>query len=602
MSRRTLPPSMEDWTREDVHHWLCQEVNVYKKYADILLEEEVAGIDLLSFKKQDLLDLGLKHGPAVRIIDMRDKWKNQPQHTTQSCSVGHNNKSDIEAASFCSKGHVNVLEANDKSCAANNKPDESQAKDDVIPKTHLITSSIEHQEEDSSDLQPQQCSVITQTACDHKESTVESLIQKKNAKVSSKPLAAQREETKRSDPEQAQQSHEKKTRHIKNLCDFYPFDTVASHRYIQHNILPPETGPGNLITPVHEFKFMGRTTDINILKRKFNQEVYRFAAGCMNSRTNGTIHIGIADSKYTDFCHGEIIGIKIEQWDAIIDHFNNGLNSYFDENSEDAKKCIRQPRFVQVIYSNMTCSDLYVIEVDIVPSHNITCDKTYYIQTLESNNNWKKSKEKSLFVREGAATKDICSSNPEVFRRGLEAFKRSMTMLDSKREQMEKRPEPKATTNQGNILQNLLTCGETTLGHYEHFIIVTNKSYQEQLQHLQFLNLLKIFCVLDFDPDSASNGLCSEYRKSRVANLYTPEQFQGEAGTVIKTLNLYKQTSWVFCNGRLDLDIESNKPLNPKEWLAKRANDVNEVIRFICNPDILPLEKKPSGVSLVLHS
>lgn len=571
MTERTLPQHIQDWTREDVHYWLLQKVNVYKKYADSLLEEEVSGLELLSFKKQDLLELAIKHGPAVRIIDMRDKLIKQ-QMLQPGSEIKNYHKEECFAGPQTS--HVNDEKAISKSVNASGHK-ETQIKHEDPLKEQVVCSPMKLVGGNSSDMQ--------ERGTEEEMASVVPVVEKN--------------ETYAREPVHVEQVHDETSQ---NLCDFCPFDSDASHRYIQHHFLSPETGPGNLIKPVHEFKYMGRSNDINVLKRKFNQEVFRFAAGCMNSRTNGTIHMGIADSKATDFRHGEIIGVNIKQCDTIIDHFNIGMNSYFEENSGDARECIRQPKFVEVLYSNMTSSDLYVIEVDIVPSHHITCGKTYYIQTLESNNNWKKSKDKSLFVREGAATKDICSPNSEVFRRGLETFKRNMKSLDSKREEMEKRPESKIKTNQGEMLQNLLTCGEKTLDHYDYYVIVTNKTYQEQLQHLQFFNMLKIFCVLDFDPESASNGLCSEYRKSRVANLYAPEQFHGDAGTVIKTLNLYKQTSWVFCNGRLDLDIESNKPLNPKEWLVKRANDVNEVIRFICNPDIL--QRKRSLVVFLLFS
>ena len=42
------------------------------------------------------------------------------------------------------------------------------------------------------------------------------------------------------------------------------------------------TDIGNLITSMHEFKYMGRTNDVNILERKCNQEAFLSAAGCLN--------------------------------------------------------------------------------------------------------------------------------------------------------------------------------------------------------------------------------------------------------------------------------------------------------------------------------
>uniref|UniRef100_A0A8C9XCQ3 SAM domain-containing protein n=1 Tax=Sander lucioperca TaxID=283035 RepID=A0A8C9XCQ3_SANLU len=146
----------------------------------------------------------------------------------------------------------------------------------------------------------------------------------------------------------------------------------------------------------------------------------------------------------------------------------------------------------------------------------------------------------------------------------------------------------KKEANQGDKLNNLLTCGGNSLDNYGRFVVVVNKSSPEQLQYLQFLNKLKLFCVLDFDPSSvAPGGLCHSYSESRVANKHIPSQYQGQTDSVIKNLNLYKQTSWVFCNGRNDLDSDSNKELDYKNWLRKTCRDVEQLVSFICNPEVL---------------
>ncbi len=108
------------------------------------------------------------------------------------------------------------------------------------------------------------------------------------------------------------------------------------------------------------------------------------------------------------------------------------------------------------------------------------------------------------------------------------------------------------------------------------------------MQHLQFLSRLKLFCVLDFDPNSAAQGgLCHFYRESRVANMHTPSQYQELPDSVIKNLNLYKQTSWVFCNGRHDLDSNSHRQLDYRDWLRKSCREVEHLVSFICNPEVL---------------
>ncbi|KAI4881423.1 hypothetical protein NFI96_001438 [Prochilodus magdalenae] len=372
----------------------------------------------------------------------------------------------------------------------------------------------------------------------------------------------------------------------KHLCSFYPFDQQsASHRYIENYILSPETGPSNLVDPVHEYKFLGRAEDIHIMKKKINKEVFRFAAGCMNTRTNGTIHFGVADSKDSTYCHGEIVGVSLDKTDIVIDHFNQGIKSYFEDNADDAKRCIRQPRFVEVLGCDNTLSSKYVIEVDIVPSHSVVQGKIFYTQTLDEENQWKKSKGQSLFIQDGAATRDVYNIPKE-----LTKVSADLKALDANRKEAEKKPDSRKILNQAEKLKNLLTCGGGALDYYRHFIIVTNKSHSEQLQHLTFLTALKLFCVLDFDPDSVENGTCHMYRNDfqRFANLHSPKQFCGDPGTVTQKLRLFKQTSWVLCNGRVDIDKDSDKPLSPSEWLINRAGEVQDMVSFLCNPDTLP--------------
>ncbi|XP_036379762.1 sterile alpha motif domain-containing protein 9 [Megalops cyprinoides] len=382
---------------------------------------------------------------------------------------------------------------------------------------------------------------------------------------------------------------ENKSQGERHSSSFYPFDQRhASHAYTQHYILPPETGPGNLLDPVHEYKYMGRTDDIDTFKRKFNNEVFRFAAGCMNTRTNGTIHVGVADdSKEMGFCHGEIIGIHVGRRDKIIDHFNQGLKAYFGEEAEDAKMCIREPRFVEVLLPDTTSSNRYVIEVDVVPIHTVTCGKEYYIQPLSEENGWKKGTD-ALFVRDGASTRDLLKiGNARELKRALQNFNDNIRILDTRRKSMEGMSTLKKNSDQGERLKDLLTCGRDTLDYYDNYVIVMNRSHPEQLTHLQFLSKLKIFSALDFDPDSAVSGACKFYRASRIANLHFPTQFQDNPEVVIKNLNLHKQTSWVFCNGRHDLDSESDRALKPSDWLAKRASEVQDTISFLCKPCVV---------------
>ncbi|CAL8392478.1 unnamed protein product [Boreogadus saida] len=175
---------------------------------------------------------------------------------------------------------------------------------------------------------------------------------------------------------------------------------------------------------------------------------------------------------------------------------------------------------------------------------------------------------------------------PKIPRRDLkEDLKEKMGQL---KQQCGPKDGLRREANQGEKLENLLTCGGNSLGYYNEYVVVVNKSAPQQLEYLQFLKTLKLFCVLDFDPNSAAiDGLCHSYGESRVANKHEPALYVGETGDVIKKLNLYKQTSWVFCNGREDVDSESCKVFDYKTWLRTACRDVEQLVSFVCKPEVL---------------
>ncbi|XP_067218901.1 sterile alpha motif domain-containing protein 9-like [Chanodichthys erythropterus] len=588
-----LPLRVEEWTREQVYYWLTEVIQVNKIHADKLYEEEVSGEELVCYELKHLLDLGIKHGPAVKIITRLEKVKMKEQG---SYSSDHSNTQHTEARPDTTVENKDSISTDETQISKNAKKSKrklhKKEKTEVRRTNSMGKDSMDDISQRSTPIEYSQPSEPVRVSSSENKTTLLSGTSSCTSSKETEPTESTDPKTlyMNADEVAEKEKQMRKSGSLQHSCTLYPFDqNSASHRYIQNYTLPPETGPGNLIDPVHEYKFMGRTDDMNVIKKKFNKEVFRFAAGCMNSRTNGTIHFGVADSKDSQYAHAEIIGVTVDKKDTIIDHFNQGIKPYFEEHTDEAKACIRQPRFVEVLCPDGTLSGKYVIEVDVVPSHSIVQSKLFDIQTLDEDNQWKKSKGKSLFIRDGAATRDIYKiGNPKDIQGELTRINDQKNVLDDRRKEAEKKPESKKTSNQGEKLKNLLTCGGSRLDHYEYYIIVTNKSHPDQLQHLQFMTTLKLFCVLDFDANSVVHGSCHNYRDVRIANLHKPSQFHGDPGTIVKNLNLYKQTSWVFCNGREDLNTEPDRPLRSSEWLKHKAGEVQDMISFLCNPDTLP--------------
>lgn len=74
------PPEIDSWTKEDVHRWLMTEVKIQQTCADIFIAEEVSGDILITYRKKDVLELGIKHGPAVKITSYLERLKTGSQH------------------------------------------------------------------------------------------------------------------------------------------------------------------------------------------------------------------------------------------------------------------------------------------------------------------------------------------------------------------------------------------------------------------------------------------------------------------------------------------------------------------------------------------
>lgn len=84
--KSTKLKKLENWTKEDVRHWLMDVIKVPQQYVDILYKEEVYGAALILFDKKDFLDAGLKHGPAVQILKNMSQYKTSSD-VSKNCAI-----------------------------------------------------------------------------------------------------------------------------------------------------------------------------------------------------------------------------------------------------------------------------------------------------------------------------------------------------------------------------------------------------------------------------------------------------------------------------------------------------------------------------------
>ncbi|KAF3695180.1 Sterile alpha motif domain-containing protein 9 [Channa argus] len=381
-------------------------------------------------------------------------------------------------------------------------------------------------------------------------------------------------------------------------CKPYPFCRYHNtNRYVENGILDvTESGATDLIEPCHEYKAFINTTNETKMG-KFISEVIRFAAACMNSRTNGTIHFGIGDKP--DFTHGQVLGVVVEDKEAYANKLKSTIDSYFEhKHIQAAQMCIKPPRFVGVLNKNMTSSDKCVIEVDIVPDSMICKEDHYHTFSTDTKKAKKKGRgtnetqeeSKQFFVRDGGSSRDLLKNT--TFAKPMEEYNTYVGSV-ANRSKLRKQAEEKHLTvikssTQGFRLSQMITGGSHSLdkSHFEQYVIVTNKSHPSQFESLGFLVELNPTAVLDFDPESAKHGLLCHFDQQSTVKPHLPAKYRITEGVedIASKLKLTRNTSWVFCNG----GIEDEAPSDIDQWLMDKGASVRDVISFLCRKDVLP--------------
>ncbi|NXP09530.1 SAM9L protein, partial [Thinocorus orbignyianus] len=515
---------MEQLTKEEVKQWATEVVKIDQKYAEILFNQEVTGFTLKLMTKSDFVNMGIPHGPTIQIMHFLKEHDNPAK--------GSNQAADREGTEQSLDGQGEDGEIAKKVCE---KKSGSFTCD--IPQDFKTEPSEEEKAMKSAD--------------------------KEN--VSEKPPVSSQHPT-------------------GYMCMPYPFNNFSDGtRYIQHNILNvPETGPQNLIDPAHEFKLLTNTGDAKEedVMMRFSNDIFKFAAACMNARTNGTIHFGVYDKP-----HGKIEGVEVTDKEEYIKHFNTQIEKYFPEHYiRIAKACIKGPRFVEVLLQNGTPLQRFVIEIDVIPQHDIcgTCyfsTKIYDIKT--------KKRGKAVFIRDGASSKNILNSKE------FESFKNSLRSIAYSREKAEEEYilKQKKSVDEGLKLVSLLTGNRDSLdsSYYDYYILVTNRCHPSQTSHLDFLQEIKWFAVLDFSFESETNGVLDTYNKSQNAKLYFPDYYENTEGSVSEQaakLKLHQETNWIFCNGGSDFKGNKKLPLDSTSWQRERAAGVRKMISFLSHKDV----------------
>lgn len=376
----------------------------------------------------------------------------------------------------------------------------------------------------------------------------------------------------------------------KEDCRPRPFDQDGiDFVYVKHRVMQPESGAFNLTSPCHEFKSLSTaaTLDRTRLQAKFAKEVLKFAVGCMNIRSNGTIHFGVMDSKEdTNYVHGEIIGIPVKDRDIYVDALDY-IERSISSDKEHVRQCVRPPRFIEVMDQEST-EKLYVVEVDIVPLISIVKNKVYAVRLPNFNESTNKVEfqKETILRRVGSKTEPVNSQD-------LGEFYQRVRDRDALREEAERSHflgGPDFCQDLGRKLKMLMTSGKKFIEKEKWFILVTNKFTPGDLCNSDWLLNMNLFCVFDFDPDSKISGLCSRYLQYHTANMHSLQSYRISGDMTVKEftshLHLFEQTSWIFCNGQNDFK-GSETPCDEMTWIKTKMTFLRESVSLI-SKQILP--------------
>ena len=371
-----------------------------------------------------------------------------------------------------------------------------------------------------------------------------------------------------------------------------PFDSEFKGGYYNEGwVLPSwETGSKDLITPVHEFKLLRqfvKSSDEDTVK-KFLYETMRFACGCLNERTNGTIHYGVADEVLEQACGyepREIVGTSVTDKPK----YNSMLVEYIrkcfvGDSKSIVLNCVRPPVFIPVKEkaAKEPSSDKVVIEVDIVPSYSFCVNETFKVGFKSLG----KGKEEVVpYIRCGSETQAIVEVQK------MEEYSERRPKLDEERRKREEgyaKPVWKKPDDLKHLhykLKRLLCANKNVLDLSVYPILVLSKPgpnmNQEYLEKtFRFIENIKWKVIIDFDDQgSDSSGLCKVFKAGpdvSKCDIHEAEDYD-ENDDLIEGIDC--KTHWIFGNGYAKLGKETKEF---KQWNnSKRKRGLSLVIQSL---------------------
>ena len=375
-----------------------------------------------------------------------------------------------------------------------------------------------------------------------------------------------------------------------------PFSSEFAGKYYNKGFMLDswETGPKNLIKPAREFKLLRigvNNTEDDCIK-KFVYETLRFACGCLNERTNGTIHFGVADEVEEQTCGYQprkIVGCSITKKPRYNDKLTEFIDKCFvGDSRSNVHNCIRPPVFIPVkaVDVEVGSNDTEVIEVDIEPRYSL-CEGEIFKVDFKCLGRGRDGGDDVAYIRRGSKTEAI------VKLKQLENYlKIRMPKLDEERkcreeennsiQRMEKQDSHKHLYGK---LMRLVCANKKVLDSSVYPILVLSKPDVSMDQDFlnrtfKFIRNIKWQVIIDFDDQgSDSIGLCSVFKSAPDSphfDIHEAEDYDRDE-SVIKSI--HQKTHWIFGNGYTKL---GKGAVGFKQWNnSKRKRGLTRVIQSL---------------------
>ncbi|PVD27994.1 hypothetical protein C0Q70_10571 [Pomacea canaliculata] len=386
----------------------------------------------------------------------------------------------------------------------------------------------------------------------------------------------------------------------KKLETYRKFDTRPGLKdvYEKGYVLPEEQSrPGQLLQVIHKYHMVK-----NLETKLLAEETVKFAAACMNERVNGTIHFGVM-SKYNggNTSHaGSIVGLNLDEQLCEVAITEEIYRAFYPDQRDIALKCIRDPVYIPVVGKEVgENSDLYVVEVDVVPHTEVVMSEAFFLSHV--------SGKRSILFRylEGSPV-EVCGQE-------LLSFMESKGKLSNLRRESEKAVHSQPSLKEPNLhkkLHHLFTDGnDYSLVDIFPVLLLSSRAAEMTndylTEHFGCIRSLQPIAVFDFDPcmgdqNGQPQGLYKimETQHNQVYKVLTTDNFDKNSdenksnektdsvGKLLESIKDSSLTSWIFCNGYEPL---KKMELQAAAWRKKRAQGFKEAVRFYSEQ--IPAEK-----------